>query len=120
MGKNRYKLDASDLPIPSGWHSDPIGGRPVVGHHVLARIANVAPITGNSVHLLRDATENYPAWLDSIAAARKTINFENYIIGSDAAGQRFAEALLAKAQEGVKVRLLYDWLGSLGSASASF
>ena len=50
-------------------------------------------VTGNEVRLLRDAGENYPAWLEAIAAARRTIHFESYIIHDDETGQEFARAL---------------------------
>jgi cardiolipin synthase len=72
------------------------------------------------VRILKDAAENYPAWLQAIAAARRTIHFESYILHEDEAGHRFAEALATKAREGVRVRLLYDWLGALGHASRRF
>jgi len=85
-----------------------------------ARVAGAAPVAGNSVRLLRDAAENYPAWLDAIAAARKSVRFENYIFRADAAGQPFADALIAKARDGVAVYLLYDWFGTFGSASSAF
>src|SRR5262245_22427562 len=56
--------------------------------------ASGAPlIPDNEVRLLRDASENYPAWLEAIAAARRTIHFESYIIHEDEVGRRFAEAL---------------------------
>ena len=64
------------------------------------------------VRLLRDARENYPAWLEAITSARRTIHFETYIIHPDDVGLQFAEALAEKARQGVRVRLLYDWLGS--------
>jgi cardiolipin synthase len=77
-------------------------------------------IPGNHVLLLRDARENYPAWLRAIAGARQHIYFESYIIHEDATGRDFAEALIEKAREGVRVRLIYDWLGGLGKASRRF
>jgi len=83
--------------------------------------ASGAPLReGNSVVLLKDAAENYPAWLSAIDAARRTIHVEMYIIHQDDEGQRFADALIRKAQEGVQVRLLYDWLGGFGKTSRSF
>lgn len=85
-----------------------------------SRAAGAPLVGGNSVRLLRDAAENYPAWLDAIKAAQRYIHFESYIIHEDHAGQMFAEALIAKAREGVRVRLIYDWLGGLGKASRSF
>jgi cardiolipin synthase len=87
---------------------------------LITRVAGAAPVAGNAVRLLRDAAENYPAWLDAIAAARRSVRFENYIFRADAAGQPFADALIAKAREGVAVYLLYDWFGTFGSASSGF
>jgi len=68
---------------------------------------------GNRVRLLRDAAENYPRWLAAIAAARQWIHFEMYMIHDDDQGRLFADALTARARDGVRVRLLYDWLGGL-------
>ena len=83
--------------------------------------ASGAPLRdGNSVRLLIDASENYPAWLDAIQTARRTIHFEMYIIHEDDQGHRFAEALLRKAREGIQVRLLYDWMGGFGKTSRTF
>lgn len=79
-----------------------------------------APLVEGNVRLLKDARENYPAWLDAIAAARDHIHFESYIIHADDVGNRFADALIAKAREGLRVRLVYDWMGGLGNASRRF
>lgn len=76
------------------------------------RAAGAPLVRGNTVRILKDAAENYPAWLDAIGAARETIHFETYAIHADAAGQRFADALAARARAGVKVRIVYDWLGA--------
>ena len=67
---------------------------------------------GNALRLLRDAGENYPAWLEAIRSAQTTIRFENFIIADDETGRAFAEALIERARAGVRVRVLYDWLGS--------
>src|SRR5687768_17251140 len=85
-----------------------------------SRAGGAALIDGNSVRLLRDARENYPAWLEAIAGARARIHFENYIIREDETGELFADALVRKAREAVKVRLIYDWLGCFGKASSKF
>ncbi|MFB3915489.1 MAG: phosphatidylserine/phosphatidylglycerophosphate/cardiolipin synthase family protein [Terriglobales bacterium] len=85
-----------------------------------SRAAGAPLIGGNSVRLLKDARENYPAWLEAIAAARQHIHFESYIIHEDKTGEMFADALIAKAREGVFVRLIYDWMGGLGKASRGF
>ena len=85
-----------------------------------ARASGAPRRTGNLVRLLKDAAENYPAWLDAIAAARRTVHCEMYIIHDDHEGNRFADALMRKAREGVAVRVLYDWMGAQGSAPVWF
>jgi cardiolipin synthase len=77
-----------------------------------ARIADSDLRHGNAIALLRDSRENYPAWLEAIRSARTVIHFENFIIADDHTGQEFAEALMERARAGVRVRVLYDWLGS--------
>ena len=85
-----------------------------------SRAAGAALIEGNRVRLLRDGRENYPAWLEAIAAARHHVHFENYIFRDDATGEMFAAALIKSARSGVRVRVIYDWLGALGKTSPAF
>jgi cardiolipin synthase A/B len=77
-------------------------------------------VTGNSVRILKDAGENYPAWLDAIKSAKRKIYFESYIIHEDEQGLRLADALAAKVREGVSVRLVYDWMGGIWASSRKF
>jgi cardiolipin synthase A/B len=85
-----------------------------------SRAAGAPLVEGNCVRLLKDARENYPAWLEAIHAAKHYVHFESYIIHEDDTGWMFADALTAKAREGVKVRLIYDWMGGFGKTSRSF
>jgi cardiolipin synthase len=87
---------------------------------VFSRTAGAPVSTGNNVEILKDAVENYPVWLRSIESAEKWIHFESYIIHEDETGREFSELLAAKAKEGVRVRLIYDWFGGLGKASQRF
>jgi cardiolipin synthase len=98
------------------------GGWPVrrVLERAHTRATGSPLIHGNGVRLLKDAAENYPAWLEAIKGARRTIHFESFIIHEDDAGRQFAEALCAKAREGVRVRVVYDWLGAVGKTSRRF
>ncbi len=73
---------------------------------------------GNSVALLVNGGQAYPAMLSDIEAARETINLEMYIFASDRTGERFADALCARARAGVEVNLLLDGLGSVGTSSS--
>ena len=86
---------------------------PEVVERALDRTAGGPAIPGNAVSLLFDGPEIFPVMLERIAAAKQWIHFDNYIIRSDETGQQFAEALIAQAARGVRVRLLTDWVGSL-------
>lgn len=78
------------------------------------RATGASLIHGNHLRILRDAQENYLVWEAAIQGARKTIHMEMYIIHNDRTGRHFRDLLVAKAREVVKVRVIYDWFGSLG------
>lgn len=117
-GTGDFTLRANS-PRPSADRSAVPDAR-TVAQQALSRAAGAPLVGGNSLRLLIDAAENYPAWLDAIAAAKRHVHFENYIIHSDSAGQALADALIAKARQGVCVRLIYDWLGGFGKTSRKF
>lgn len=72
-----------------------------------------APITLSArPHLLVDGPQIFEAIFAAIAAARRSVCVGFYIIRDDATGRRLADALIAKAREGVHVRLLFDNVGS--------
>ncbi|HHO74837.1 MAG TPA: cardiolipin synthase B [Deltaproteobacteria bacterium] len=92
----------------------------LIAEQSFSRAAGAPHVEGNSVRLLKDADENYPAWLNAMRSATKSIHFENYIIYDDDIGRQFADIMIARAQDGVKVRVIYDWLGTLGAASRRY
>ncbi len=67
----------------------------------------------NAVQTLVNGDEIFPAMLQAIGAARASVDMETYIYWSGSVGYQFATALAAKAREGVEVRVLVDYLGSL-------
>jgi len=70
-------------------------------------------VPGNRVTDLENGDEIFPAMLESIHSAQKTITFETYIYWSGEVGQEFADALVERARAGVKVKVMVDWMGSL-------
>jgi len=85
-----------------------------IAQRAFSRSADAPLIGGNSVKLLIDAELNYDAWIRAIAKAKRVIYFENYIIHNDKTGRRFRDALTERAEAGVKVRVLHDWVGCFG------
>ncbi|MGB3299700.1 MAG: cardiolipin synthase [Phormidesmis sp.] len=71
------------------------------------------PFTANNdTQLLIDGEQTFAEMLAAIASAKHYILLQSYIIHSDEIGNRFKDALIAKARSGVSVYLLYDGLGS--------
>jgi cardiolipin synthase len=66
----------------------------------------------NRVTALRDGREAYPAMLEAIAAARRSVHLETYTLSDDRTGRTFLEALLERRAAGVAVRVMYDAVGS--------
>lgn len=91
-------------------------------HHLAREEAIVgSPLTtGNLVVLLQDGPATYQAMYAAIMAAQDHINMETYILDDDEVGQRFAQALIAKQQQGVAVNLIRDSVGTLDTPAAFF
>ncbi|MGZ5061129.1 MAG: phospholipase D-like domain-containing protein [Usitatibacter sp.] len=71
-----------------------------------------ALVDGNRIDTLLNGEQIFPAMLEAIRAAKKTISFETYIYWSGQVGQEFADAISERARAGVKVHVLVDWVGS--------
>ena len=54
----------------------------------------------------------FPAMLEAIRAAKRSITFETFIYWTGKIGREFAEALAERAAAGVKVNVLLDWVGT--------
>lgn len=72
---------------------------------------------GNSIQQLISGDEFYPALMKALDEAQHHIHLQSFIIADDTTGNRLLELLYRKAEQGVRVRLLYD---AFGSAKASF
>lgn len=66
----------------------------------------------NSIDMFNDGKDFFRSLMKDIKSAKYSIDIEFYIIKPDFIGKRLLNLLTDKAQEGVKVRLLIDALGS--------
>lgn len=69
------------------------------------------PFKDNKIEIYSDGYQFFPALLAAIREAKSHIHVDMYIFAEDALGQLVADALIAKAKEGVEVRLIYDDVG---------
>ncbi len=75
---------------------------------------------GNKVSLLFDGPQTMAAMEAAVLSAQSSIHLETYIFDQDPVGQHFAELLMVRQRAGVKVRILYDSVGTLGTPDAFF
>lgn len=69
------------------------------------------PFKNNAVEFYTDGYQFFPALLQAIKGATNHIHLDTYIIADDPLGRLVSDALIAKAREGVEVRLIYDDVG---------
>jgi cardiolipin synthase A/B len=77
-------------------------------------------LPGNTATTLLNGDQIFPAMLDAIRSAQKTITFETYIYWGGDIGHQFATAFAQRAQAGVKVHIIIDALGSAQVSSADY
>lgn len=74
------------------------------------------PLTsGNTVDMLENGEQAYPAMLEAINGASHRVFLISYLFESDAVGEAFVAALVAARQRGVDVRVMVDGVGELYS-----
>lgn len=68
-------------------------------------------IGGNKVDILENGDQIFPAMLEAIASARRTITFENFVLSKGHVASAICGAFTAAARRGVKVHFLQDSAG---------
>ncbi len=79
---------------------------------IVRRISPFPFTDGNSAQVLVDGAETFASLKEAIAAARSYILFQFYIIQNDDLGNEFRRLLIEKAQQGVRIHVLFDEVGS--------
>jgi cardiolipin synthase len=72
-----------------------------------------AVVGGNRIDILLNGEEIFPAKLEVIRSARKTITYAQYVFEQGAPAADTAQALAERCRAGVKVHVLIDTVGSL-------
>jgi len=76
--------------------------------------------SGNSIHVFKSGEEKYKSLFKELSTAKDTIHLSYFTINNDETGRELISILTRKANEGVTVRLLYDYVGSLRTSSCLF
>ncbi|MFB6893405.1 phosphatidylserine/phosphatidylglycerophosphate/cardiolipin synthase family protein [Kitasatospora sp. NPDC056327] len=78
----------------------------------LEALIGIAATEGNLLTPLRNGDEIFPAMLEAVNGARRTVDLMTFVYWRGDIARRFAHALARKASEGLRVRLLLDGFGS--------
>jgi cardiolipin synthase len=106
-----YLLRPAERPPRLGLdHTDPAGSRAFLD--TMAGITGVNFVPGNRVEILSNGDAFYPAMLDAIRGACRSVCIEQYILWPGITGDAFCEALADRARAGVRVKILLDSVGS--------
>jgi cardiolipin synthase len=90
-------------------------------HVAVEEALTETPLTaGNVVVALEDGKAAYASMLQAMRSARQHIHMEMYIFEADETGKRFAEAMKERVRAGVRVRLIYDAVGCIGTPKEFF
>ncbi|MDR6124546.1 cardiolipin synthase [Bacillus sp. SLBN-46] len=119
MFRKKYFLDKQAFLTVEG-DDDPRSEekRRLLGEHQ-ARLFTLAHKLGNSpisfdtsTKVLTNGEETFRNIIDELKRARHHIHLEYYIVRHDHIGQEIKDILIGKANQGVKVRFLFDAVGS--------
>lgn len=119
--RNKRRLRRA-VQFPTGQQKRP-QGLPIESEQ-LAKLATAlvgSPYyTDNSLEIFSDGKSKFDALKKDLREAVRSINIQYYIFEDDTIGREIAEILKAKAKEGVKVRIIYDHVGSFHVNSKFF
>lgn len=109
------RAELFDEPRKTILQDEPVEGitehlRPLV--RLAGEVTGRPLLEGNSVDLLLDGDEAYPAMLAAIDGATTSIGMCTYIFEGGPWGRRFVDALSRAADRGVAVRVLVDDIGA--------
>ncbi len=83
----------------------------MIPERALSRATGGPRSDGNRILLQFEGPATFDRWIEAISEAERFVHFENYILRNDPIGRRFRDALVERANAGVPVRVIYDWIG---------
>jgi cardiolipin synthase len=126
-GKLRRRRKAIDLTKPSTiCTEEELRAALAPDHGHIASIAQVGNrltgrtlLEGNRVQMLVNGEQAYPAMLEAIRQAKRSVVLEAYIFENDPLGRQFIDVLVDAKKRGCAVRVLVDYVGSHGAVAAA-
>jgi cardiolipin synthase len=121
ISRRIYKRFMKQIPVyrlPHNMGEIPPGYLPLA--QLLNKSNYSAIFRGSDIAVYTKGPDKFSALLEDIHRAQHHIHFQYYIFSDDKIGYQVRQALIAKAREGVKIRLLYDDVGSWDTKNRFF
>jgi cardiolipin synthase len=80
--------------------------------HIIEGGLGVPATDGNRIDILRNGDQIFPAMLNAIGGAERTVDILTYVYWTGDIARQFAAALCERARAGVRVRILLDAIGA--------
>ena len=87
---------------------------------LLESLADAKVNRGGSFEVLANGDNFYPAELEAIRNATRSVNLEAYIFQKSEIGRKYLDALTERARAGVRVNVVLDAFGSAGATRRFF
>ncbi len=107
FGLSRFALDFDELGVSFPEHRETL----IQISKAVAFVTHRPLLRGNKIELLVNGEEAYPAMLEAIRQAERSITLVSYIFDSDSLGLTVVDELVAAHNRGVEVRVLIDAVG---------
>lgn len=113
-GLERFQVPPAGACVPEELerHLPADSGHLATLSRVVGSVMERPLVAGNRVELLVNGEEAYPAMIEAIRQARRSVSFLIYIFDRDQVGVAFARELGEAARRGVAVRVLIDAAGT--------
>lgn len=118
--RNRRRLlkQEGSLPLPKLDRSLSVENRQRI--RLAYNVGSANLYTGNDLVLFDNGRRHFDELFDDLRNARSYINLQFYIIENDSLGRRLRDILIERAEAGVKVRVIYDYIGSFDARRRDF
>lgn len=87
---------------------------------LLYNMADAQVFPDNEVKIFSEGGPHFESLIKDLKGAKSFINMQFYIIANDRLGREIRDILIAKAAEGVKIRVIYDYIGSFDARRLNF
>lgn len=111
--RNRRRLRELALPAPDNNDLTTFSPEARQQIQLASSLTGATLYSANNVEIFTDGRKKFNSLLRDIAAAEHYINLQYYIFCDDEIGTAVSDALIERAKAGVKVRVIYDHIGSL-------